>query len=478
MTVRSRRTIPAPILGVLLAVVALSPAVAPPVAATTTEVSPVPSPSSTPGPTPTPSPPTPPVPTPPTPPGPPPALAWPTTYAGPVALGATVTLYGRGSGHGVGMSQYGARGRALAGQDAATILTHYYTGTSVVARDPSTPVRVLLASGLLPTATPISVTGVGGAWSVDGLPGTFPAGAAATVTGASGAWQLTVIGPDGVPLAAGPLVGSVRIRPVDAAALLRVSFEPASHDLYRGVIRLLASTRISAIDEVPLDQYLRGVVPVEMPSTWPLAALEAQAVAARSYAVRRLHPATGTFDLYDDGRSQYYWGVRAERPGVDAAIAGSAGQVLMTGTGVANTVYCSAAGGATENSELVWTSSSGAVVNRPASELRGAPDRSPAGAIYDAASPSSSWRSATYTQAQFSAILAKDARTNVGTVVALDLSRRGVSGRLISITLIGTLGSKTVSGMLFQSIFNLRRPPGHPMLRSTLFDLVPVPPSA
>ena len=46
--------------------------------------------------------------------------------AGPTVLGATVTFYGRGYGHGVGMSQYGARGRALAGEDAAAILAHYY----------------------------------------------------------------------------------------------------------------------------------------------------------------------------------------------------------------------------------------------------------------------------------------------------------------------------------------------------------------
>jgi stage II sporulation protein D len=374
------------------------------------------------------------------------------------------------------MSQYGARGRALAGEDALTILTHYYTGTTIATRDPMTPVRVLLASGLRPAPTaPILVTGVGGTWSVDGLSGIFPAGATLSVGGAFPAWSLTVSAPDGTPLAAGPLLNDTRIHPVDPTALLQVSFKPASRNLYRGVIRLIASTRVMAIDEVPLDQYLGGVVPVEMPATWPAAALQAQSIAARSYTVRRLHPATGTFDMYDDARAQYYWGVRAERPTVGAAIGATAGQVLMSGTNIANTVYCSAAGGATENSEFVWTSATGRVVNRPAPELRGSPDRAPSGAIYDASSPSSTWRTATYTQAQFSAIFATDARTSVGTILALDLSQRGVSGRPIAITLIGTLGAKTVSAMLFQSIFNLHRPAGHPLLRSTLFDLSPVP---
>ena len=64
------------------------------------------------------------------------------------------------------------------------------------------------------------------------------------------------------------------------------------------------------INHVAIDQYLRGVVPAEMPSSWPAEALKAQAIAARSYALYRIHPTTGTFDLYDDTRSQVYRGRR------------------------------------------------------------------------------------------------------------------------------------------------------------------------
>ena len=67
--------------------------------------------------------------------------------AGPVTLGPSVTFYGRGTGHGVGLSQYGARGRALAGQDAPTILAHYYPGTTIGLMPPAPPIRVLLLSG-------------------------------------------------------------------------------------------------------------------------------------------------------------------------------------------------------------------------------------------------------------------------------------------------------------------------------------------
>ena len=78
-------------------------------------------------------------------------------------------------------------------------------------------------------------------------------------------------------------------------------------------------------------------------------------------------------------------------------------------------------------------------------------------------------------RAQLSAWFASDSRTNVGTLKSLDLRVRGVSGRLIRVTLIGSLGSKTVSGNVFRSIFNAHRPAGDPMLRSTLFDTKPVP---
>jgi hypothetical protein len=59
--------------------------------------------------------------------------------------------------------------------------------------------------------------------------------------------------------------------------------------------------------------------------------------------------------------------------------------------------------------------------------------------------------------------------------VALDLHDRGVSGRLISVTLVGSAGTRTVSGTVFIAAFNAGRPAGDPMMRSTLFDLAPIP---
>src|SRR6185503_12384690 len=149
--------------------------------------------------------------------------------------------------------------------------------------------------------------------------------------------------------------------------------------VYRGAFRILLGTTGQVVNHVPLDLYLRGVVPIEMPSSWPVEALKVQAIAARSYAVSHLHPSTGSFDVYDDTRSQVYRGKRAETSAGNTVIATTAGTVLLSGTTVANAVFHSADGGATEDNEKVWTSASGAIVGAPVSYLRGSSDLAPDG---------------------------------------------------------------------------------------------------
>jgi stage II sporulation protein D len=212
-----------------------------------------------------------------------------------------------------------------------------------------------------------------------------------------------------------------------------------------------------------------------MPPTWPAAALQAQAIAARSFAGRRLHPASSFYDVPDDSSSQIYRGVLAEKPGTNAAIAATAGQVLMSGSFIANALFHSTGGGATESNENVYTTATGRVVARAVSYLRGSSDRAPDGTAYDATAPYATWATGTYARTQLSAWFAGDSRTNVGDLLALDLHDRGVSGRLVSVTLIGSAGTRRVSGEVFRAIFNKARPATDPSLRSTLFDLAPIP---
>ncbi|HET7030014.1 MAG TPA: SpoIID/LytB domain-containing protein [Candidatus Limnocylindrales bacterium] len=389
-----------------------------------------------------------------------------------------LTFYGRGYGHGVGMSQYGARGRALAGQTAADILAHYYQGTAVGTVSTTTNVRVLLLTGFKGTvAKPLAIKGLG-RWTIDGVASQFPPGArltlAPTAAGAT-TWTLKVFAPTGEVLFTKVAKTTVTVRSVSIGGTIQLTSKATATNVYRGMLRVRLSKTAQVINHVPLDRYLWGVVPLEMPSSWPVEALKAQAVAARSYAVSHLHPTYGSWDVYDDTRSQVYRGRKAETTTGRAAVAGTAGQVLTSGSTVISALFHSADGGATENNENVYTSSTGAIVAGPMPYLRGMDDRAPDGTSYDAASPYATWKTATYPAATLGEMLALDPRTNVGDLTAIGLTNRGVSGRLISVTLTGSLGTKTVSGEVFRSVFNAKKPATDPQLRSTLFDIAPIP---
>jgi SpoIID/LytB domain protein len=412
----------------------------------------------------------------------------PAPTAGPTSLGDTVTFHGRGYGHGVGMSQYGARGRALAGEDAPTILGHYYQGATLATIDPATPIRVLVLSKWTATADrPLLAYGRLGSWSVDGITAELPADASVrllpppavpgTTVVAGTPWRLLIEAVDGSVLFDGPAPADFTIRGTAAESQLQLWSKPTRYDRYRGALRVIvqSATRVSVVNDVLLEEYLAGVVPVEMPSTWPAAALEAQSIAARSYAARRLRPGVSYFDVPDGSSSQVYRGLLAEKPTTTLAIAATAGTVLMSGQTIINAMFHSAGGGATESNENVYTTASGKRTARPVSYLRGALDRRPDGSSFDSSAPYATWTTRTYSRAQLSAWFAADRRTNVGDLLALDLGDRGISGRLVSVTLIGTAGTRKVSGEVFRAIFNKRRPATDPILRSTLLDVVPIP---
>ncbi len=404
----------------------------------------------------------------------------PASTEGLTALGESVTFFGRGWGHGVGLSQYGALGRALAGQGAAEILAHYYPGTTIGSLPEGAAIRVLLLDNYAPSAAnPLTVYGRGDAWTIDGVAATFPADARLrlipTTTGTITSWRAVVDAVPEVVLYDAPAAADLRVQGTTAATTLQLPARSATYGTYRGALRILLSgATADVVNELPLESYLRGVVPAEMPSSWPVAARTAQTIAARSYAAARLRPGVSTFDVYDDTRSQVYRGVRVETANADAVIVDTANQVLLSGTAIASALFHSTGGGATENNENVFVSATGAKVATPVSYLRGSPDRDANGVPYDAAAPYATWQTRPYSLAELSAIFAADARTDVGTLTALDLRDRGVSGRLVSVTLVGSSGAKMVSGGVFYSVFNAHRPAGDPPARSTLLDVAPI----
>jgi len=120
------------------------------------------------------------------------------------------------------------------------------------------------------------------------------------------------------------------------------------------VIGELEVGHMDAVNVVNLELYLRGVVPSEMPSSWSPAALQSQAVAARTYATRELRsPKASWFDVFGDTRDQSYGGVGAETKATNQAVKATAGEVVVDHTGHAILAqYASADGG--------WTVAGGA----------------------------------------------------------------------------------------------------------------------
>ena len=107
---------------------------------------------------------------------------------------------------------------------------------------------------------------------------------------------------------------------------------------------------VQVINGVGLEDYLQGVVPSESPASWPAAALQAQAIAARTYAITTAK-ASGAFDEYADTRSQVYGGVSAETTATDQAVADTRGQVVTYNGQPVVTYFFSTSGGKTEDVE-------------------------------------------------------------------------------------------------------------------------------
>ena len=123
---------------------------------------------------------------------------------------------------------------------------------------------------------------------------------------------------------------------------------------YRGALRFLAvDNKLAVINVLDIEAYLRGVVPAEMAASWPLEALKAQAVAARTFTLSQLD-ADHYYDVCATTNCQKYEGVGAEHPGSDRAILETAGLVVTYNGDYAQTYYHSDSGGMIASSAEVW----------------------------------------------------------------------------------------------------------------------------
>src|SRR5262249_23249089 len=209
---------------------------------------------------------------------------------------------------------------------------------------------------------------------------------------------------------------------------------------YRGAPEVLPRTfsGINASNAVNPHDYARGVVPAESPSSWPLDALKAQAVAARTYAITTSRG--GTFDQYPDTRSQVYAGVAGEQPSSNEAVAETRGEVVTYQGQPVVTYFFSTSGGQTENVENT------PLGNEPKPWLRSVDDP------YDDVSPKHRWGPTRMSLAS----AGKKLRGLVkGRFRGVKVVQRGASPRIMAADIVGSRGSTRVNGATLRARFNL-----------------------
>jgi SpoIID/LytB domain protein len=350
-----------------------------------------------------------------------------------------LTITGNGYGHGHGMSQYGAKGAAEQGLTYRQIVGFYYPGTSwgtaagqvrvLITADTTRSVVVQARSGL--TAQRVGRTRQ---WNLDRPRLAATRWRIAPVAGgrsrldylASGGWHTLAT-----------VAGDLQFNAGGAPITL---FLPGGDRVaYRGALRA-ASPHPGGMDRdtvnvLSLENYLKGVVPREMPALWSPAAVQAQAVAARTYAVFERADQHGYYQICDTTACQVYGGYSAEYASSNAAVAATAHQIVTYAGAPAFTQFSASNGGA--------------------SMAGGEPYLVSQKDPYDAAaSPYLDW-STTVTPAD----IAKE-WPQIGQLTGIRVTPSSANapgaGYVSSVAITGTTGSVSVSGDAFRSFADLR----------------------
>ncbi len=351
----------------------------------------------------------------------------------PVPADGSYTLTGHGYGHGHGMSQYGAQGAAKQGLSYQQIVGFYYPGTTLatgggqvrvlITADTDNDVRVAAASGLR-----VREVGSGATYALPATSG-VSMWRLRTVSGAtvleyfSSAWHSYK--PGGTALTGVAEFYRAGTLTLKVAGTTRV---------YRGAMRLASTDTVNVLS---MDEYVKGVVPREMPASWEPAAVQAQAVAARTYGSweREAH-LSRYYQTCDTTSCQVYGGVGAEDSRSNAAVDATANRILTYGGKPAFTQFGSSSGG--------WTSA-GSMTYLPAKSDP-----------YDSYSgnPVHTWTK-TVTAAAIQA-----AWPTLGNLRQITITQRDGNGdwygRVEKMTLEGNQSNVAISGSTFRSKLGLR----------------------
>jgi SpoIID/LytB domain protein len=358
------------------------------------------------------------------------------------AVARTVMLSGHGFGHGHGMSQYGAQGAAKQGLTYKQIIDFYYPSTTwsqvtgkvrvLISADTSTDVVVAAMSGLR-----LTDIGAGKTYTLPSPRGVkrwriaVGTGNKSVVDYLTGSWHRWK------PGGRGALVGDGQF----GAPTPMTLFTPAGARTYRGALRSASPVKggraRDTVNVLSMDDYVRGVIPREMPASWQPEAVKAQAVAARTYATwsRGQFP-TRYYQICDTSYCQVYGGAGAEDPRSNAAVTATANQILTYDGEPAFTQFSSSSGG--------WTSA-GSV---PYLAAKADPYDD-----YDG-NPVHAWTT------ELGAAKIERAYPAVGSLQGIQVTRRDGNGdwkgRVWTLVLQGSKNDVTVSGDAFRARFGLR----------------------
>lgn len=219
---------------------------------------------------------------------------------------------------------------------------------------------------------------------------------------------------------------------------------------YAGDLKFVAEGgKVRAINELSMDEYLRGVVPAEVPPTWSPEALKTIAVAARTYALFQMEKNAGrSFDVTDSIDTQMYGGLSVTDPRSDQAVRDTAGQILIYDGAPILATYHAASGGYTEDASRVWS--------KDVPYLRAQPD--PAG---DA--NSTPWR-VSMSIRDFERML-KASGYKVAKVSSMDVLQRTPSGRAATVRVRHSRGFLDMGADRLKAMF------GGYKVKSTLFEI-------
>lgn len=374
------------------------------------------------------------------------------TAAVPVPPGRVFQLSGHGLGHGIGMSQFGAQGMGIDGKSYRQILAFYYPGTRMHETPPLTAIRVSLStvtrsggSGESLTVLPRQGLRVRMGARVISLPATVGGESVQSyqVIRTGNALVLRAVAADAAMQLAqgiGPVVFCTS--PHRARSKVAVQVAGGSTRTYHGRIEVRrGSGGLLVIDDLLLEQYVRSVVSNEVPGSWTPAALEAQAVAARSYAlaIRGYARSTGQpYDICDTTSCQAFGSIATEGAAESAATTATSREYLASAGVPALTMFSASDGG--------WT------VAGSRNYLVAKPDPYD-GVVTGTANWGHDW------QRSLSATTIQNAYPSIGTLQSVNVVRRDGNGqwggRVLQVQLVGSAGTENVSGDAFRYSFGL-----------------------